>query len=314
MGKNIITLPIFIPVFILFFLFVGVFISFPGHAGDEVELVGDETCTDCHDEIVANFDQNAHKVHGANDGYLCESCHSSAAAHAEDGDEDLMYNPETEYDATKDNACLSCHNGSDFESMEGSAHYDVANGCSDCHSVHTGKNDLLKKHKSKLCQECHTDVYAQLNLPSRHPVKEGLMDCDDCHNVHGGDVAHTTAVDDNELCFTCHASKEGPFVFEHEPASEDCNMCHTPHGSVVNNLLVESEPALCLSCHPMHFHTELEGWDGAFASTPFYPERTGVSTEDAWKRGMLTKCTQCHTAIHGSDLPSQAIGTSTLTR
>jgi DmsE family decaheme c-type cytochrome len=109
-----------------------------------------------------------------------------------------------------------------------------------------------------------------------------------------------------ELCFRCHAEKEGPFVYEHAPVSEDCMMCHSPHGSVADNLLKQAEPTLCLNCHAMHFHANVESDDS------FTVPRDGSrfsSGKDGWKKGMLTKCTQCHTAIHGSDLPSQSIST-----
>jgi mono/diheme cytochrome c family protein len=75
---------------------------------------------------------------------------------------------------------------------------------------------------------------------------------------------------------------------------------------VADNLLKQQEPTLCLNCHSMHFHAGVVGVDGEF-DTPQAPDRGGVSTPDAWKRVMLTKCTQCHTEIHGSDLPSQSI-------
>jgi DmsE family decaheme c-type cytochrome len=152
-------------------------------------------------------------------------------------------------------------------------------------------------------------------MPSRHPIGEGKLMCGDCHGLHGGPGRLTQDNTGRELCFSCHAEKEGPFVFEHAPVMEDCTICHVPHGSVANNLLKQNEPALCLSCHAMHFHTTNYSVDGDF-STPQAPERAGTSSPDSWKSGMLTKCTQCHSEIHGSDLPSQAstTGGNALTR
>jgi predicted CXXCH cytochrome family protein len=95
-------------------------------------------------------------------------------------------------------------------------------------------------------------------------------------------------------------------MFEHDPVNEDCAICHNPHGSTSDNLLVQAEPFVCMSCHPLHFHTSLEGYEGEF-TVPLHPERSGVSTSEGFKPGMLTKCTQCHTEVHGSDLPAQSI-------
>ena len=134
------------------------------------------------------------------------------------------------------------------------------------------------------------------------------MGCVDCHNPHGGNVRLASDGSARELCFGCHADKEGPFIYEHAPVNEDCMICHQPHGSVADNLLKQTEPALCLSCHSMHFHAAVEGVEGAF-TVPLDPSRNGTSTADGWKVGMLTKCTQCHTVIHGTDHPSQALST-----
>lgn len=174
---------------------------------------------------------------------------------------------------------------------------------------------MMKKATPDLCYDCHSEVRAASYMPSHHPVAEGKMTCQDCHNPHGGTVSFAMDDSPRELCFTCHAEKEGPFVYEHAPVNEDCMLCHTPHGSVADNLLVQAEPTLCLNCHGMHFHAAVESVDGAF-SVPQAPERAGVAPSDGWKRGMLTKCTQCHSEIHGSDLPSQSIsnGGNALTR
>jgi DmsE family decaheme c-type cytochrome len=181
--------------------------------------------------------------------------------------------------------------------------------------VHVGVGQSLVKQAPELCYDCHSDVRAASYMPSHHPVAEGVLTCQDCHNPHGGEVTFAMNDDGRELCFSCHADKEGPFLYEHAPVNEDCMLCHTPHGSVADNLLIQSEPALCLNCHAMHFHGTVEGVDGPF-STPQAPERAGISTPDGFKQAMLTKCTQCHTEIHGSDMPSQSrsTGGNALTR
>ncbi|KAA3619569.1 MAG: DmsE family decaheme c-type cytochrome [Calditrichaeota bacterium] len=283
-------------------------------AGDEkAKKIGDAECADCHEDIAESFAKSAHKVYAEDEGFLCESCHGPGSLHAEEEDEMLIFNPKRDFNSTEKSVCLDCHGGSQFESAFGTAHHEAANGCSDCHTVHSTSENLLSQPADQLCQQCHTDIVAQFMLPSHHPVEEGLMTCQDCHEVHGGDNKFAMSEESRELCLTCHASKEGPFVFEHDPVNEDCGICHSPHGTTANNLLAQSEPALCMSCHPMHFHTTLTGLEGTFQA-PLFPDRGGVTTLDAFKKGMLTKCTQCHNAIHGSDMPSQGIGSSALTR
>ena len=53
----------------------------------------------------------------------------------------------------------------------------------------------------------------------------------------------------NDQCYSCHADKRGPYVFNHPPVEENCATCHNPHGSVHAKLLNESAPNLCQDCH-----------------------------------------------------------------
>ena len=53
----------------------------------------------------------------------------------------------------------------------------------------------------------------------------------------------------NETCYTCHAEKRGPFLWEHSPVVDDCTNCHTPHGSTKPALLKARVPWLCQECH-----------------------------------------------------------------
>lgn len=273
---------------------------------DSDEKVGDETCAMCHEEVAESFMKNIHVKNAPQKDFVCESCHGPGAKHVEEGDPDFIHNPKTEFDATQKVSCLNCHRSGQFESMTGNAHWEKANGCSDCHTVHGSKSNLLKTSSKNLCNECHRDVQSQFRLTSHHPVPEGLMECQSCHNVHGDQLKFAMTNESNEMCLSCHASKEGPFVYEHQPVSENCNICHSPHGTIANNLLVQNEPTLCLTCHPMHFHTQNAGYVGAF-SNPMHPERSGISTLTGLKEGFLTKCTSCHMQVHGSDLPSQGI-------
>ncbi len=283
-------------------------------SGVALARVADSECGECHDDVVASYKQTDHFVYlgaGADELFSCESCHGSGDAHIEDGDPLLIINPRNRDADSEADVCLDCHNNHQFDDWDFSAHNNADVGCADCHSIHTPQATV----DEQLCYDCHSRVRAEFSMPSHHPIIEGKVGCNDCHNVHGGSTMFEMGLDDRELCISCHAEKEGPHFYEHEPVNEDCMICHSPHGTVADNLLKLNEPALCLNCHAMHFHVTVESVDGDF-DVPMAPERASSSTPDGWKSGMLTKCTQCHTMIHGTDNPSQTIttGGNALTR
>ena len=269
--------------------------------------VGDEFCTGCHcDSTRELFKKNVHARLAVGGENTCEACHGPGSKHVEEGDTTLIHNPATDYSVGGKNYCIDCHKGNDFTSWEGSAHYETGEGCSDCHTIHSEAKQSLVREEPELCFGCHAEKRAQLRMPSHHPVMEGFILCSNCHSVHGDKAEFTVGDEGRELCLSCHSVFQGPFIFEHEPVNEDCGVCHDPHGTVADKLLLQNEPFLCLSCHPMHFHVTLLGFEGEFEA-PMHPERGGVSTRDGMKEALLTKCTQCHSEVHGSDLPSQSI-------
>lgn len=280
-------------------------------------LAGDienDICAGCHDDVAAAFGTTAHGVYfssrPAYSQYSCESCHGSGLKHVEDPTKENIINPARSDQFGSSMLCLGCHDGSSMDGWAFSAHNGADVNCASCHNSHAsyGTPAALVKEAPGLCYDCHSDVRAQTMMPSRHPIAEGKLACSDCHNPHGGAARLTQDFTGRELCFTCHADKEGPWIYEHAPVNEDCGMCHTPHGSVANNLLIQNEPTLCLNCHAMHFHATVESNEGPFI-VPQDRSRDSYSTADGWKRGMLTRCTSCHSMIHGTDMPSQSIST-----
>ena len=82
------------------------------------------------------------------------------------------------------------------------------------------------------------------------PLLEGKLSCTDCHNPHGSTTSPLLKADSvNEVCYSCHAEKRGPFLFEHSPVRESCLNCHSPHGSDFEALLNVPRPMLCQQCH-----------------------------------------------------------------
>jgi DmsE family decaheme c-type cytochrome len=116
----------------------------------------------------------------------------------------------------------------------------------------------------------------------------------DCHNPHGGigpSSLHTATV--NETCYSCHAEKRGPNLYEHPPVREDCVLCHEAHGSNHASLLKHQAPWLCQQCHSSAGHSGrlYQGQD---------LDNRGV----AQLRGQA--CVNCHSRIHGSNHSSGA--------
>lgn len=296
--------------------------------------VGDGNCASCHKELMAPFAKTVHgrlagfEVMGGEKG--CESCHGPGSMHVKDGDYSKIFSFAKLPPDQSSAICLKCHSFGSLMEWHGNEHAvnDVA--CIDCHRIHQGPLPIkksLKLPEPDLCYSCHQEYQAKASFPSHHPVKEGKMTCSSCHEAHGSTVRGLkTDERPNDLCFNCHARHQGPFVFEHGPVQEDCGICHDPHGTVANNLLKQNEPFLCLQCHESHFHatrtgasagaaniafdgTKLNGAQPAAGAFPTAATAVGFTNShgtDAWAQAFGTKCTVCHTKVHGSDLPSQS--------
>ena len=210
---------------------------------------------------------------------------------------DVSFGPDRPSDTSVRNAsCQSCHDTGDQMLWAGSAHEQENLSCDSCHTAHEQQDLVLGKQQSnEVCTDCHARVRSELHLPSRHPIAEGKTACTDCHNPHGG-MGHAALreVSVNDNCFSCHADKRGPFLWEHPPAAEDCALCHKPHGSVNEPLLTARGPALCQQCHATAFHPSL----------PYGSE--GLPQGSANQNLLGKNCLNCHSQIHGSNHPSGA--------
>jgi DmsE family decaheme c-type cytochrome len=258
-------------------------------------------CLDCHDDATMHVIANT--VHGSIGGggnAACSSCHGASPAHQEDPDEippDVSFGPKWPSPAeTRNASCQACHDDGDQLLWAGSEHQQENLGCDSCHNPHQRKDLVLGQQESQeICLDCHTSVRSQLHLPSRHPIAEGKTTCTDCHNPHGS-IGHAAVrqVSVNDNCFSCHADKRGPFLWEHPPAAEDCALCHRPHGSVNEPLLTARGPALCQQCHAAAFH-------------PSQPYGSAGLPGGTANQNLLGKnCLNCHSQIHGSNHPSGA--------
>ena len=187
---------------------------------------------------------------------------------------------------------------------EGSAHASGEVACSSCHEVHSKKDRARDKvTQSEVCFTCHKAQRAETMRSSTHPIKTGGVACSDCHNPHGSNgpkllLKNTT----NETCWSCHAEKRGPFLWEHPSASDDCMNCHSPHGSNQASLLKFRQPYLCSACHIAGGHSGTGIRSGNDLGSGVVP---GAATTAASQMVGLS-CTNCHTEVHGSNHPSGA--------
>jgi len=264
--------------------------------------VGSDTCKGCHQEVDEKFAATKmgkillRHPRNALEKLGCEGCHGPGKAHVDSGGGKgvgglISFTKKDPTPVEKRNAvCLQCHQKTARLLWKGSAHESRDVACTNCHRVMedvSERSQLAKATVIDTCAQCHLQRKAQLMRSSHMPLREGKMDCLSCHNPHGTVTpALLKANSINETCYTCHAEKRGPFLWEHPPVMESCANCHDPHGSNHERMLKVAKPRLCQQCHVEVQHP----------TTPF----TRTSRQFVLGR----QCLQCHSTIHGSNHPS----------
>ncbi|SDX98458.1 DmsE family decaheme c-type cytochrome [Nitrosomonas sp. Nm33] len=265
----------------------------------DIVLRDDGKCTKCHDESSGNpvlfIGKTKHGTVADGRTPTCTSCHGESDEHM-DGDQAIPPKPSRTFGKNprtsildRNQVCLNCHQGGKRMHWIGSAHANRDTVCTACHEIHTVLDKVRDKNtQSNVCFTCHKEQRAQINRPSRHPIREGKVVCSDCHNPHGSAGPSMTVRDSvNETCLTCHMEKRGPFIYNHPPVQENCAICHNPHGTTAPNLLKVRAPFLCQECHEPNAH------QGSLGTI------TGAYARNTIARG----CMNCHTNIHGSNNP-----------
>lgn len=265
--------------------------------------VGSAKCAECHTQQTADFGATPKgKLFLQHPGNAieklgCEGCHGPGQTHSESGGSDagMLVAFKTKSKTTvaaRNNVCLQCHDKTARMSWAGSSHEARNIACTDCHTVmhaNSERGSLRKTTVLATCAQCHQQRASQQMRFSHMPIGEGKMECTSCHNPHGSaNEKLLIAPSVNETCFSCHAEKRGPFLWQHPPVVENCSNCHDPHGTAHEKLLKVPKPRLCQQCHDPTSH-------------PTQPRGT-TAVDARFLRGR--QCVDCHVNIHGSNHPS----------
>jgi DmsE family decaheme c-type cytochrome len=287
---------------------------------DEATYVGEKICLGCHEQENTHFTNTLHsKVFRQNpknerEAQVCEACHGPGSLHAKKTADKTLLVGFTKYWGspleTMNNQCLACHKGGNRLHWPGSMHQSNKLACSDCHNPMERVSTTGLEVKTTIndtCANCHRQQRAEFNKRSHMPLPEGKISCVDCHNPHGSVTKPLLKAENaNNLCYTCHAEKRGPYLWEHAPVRESCVNCHTPHGSNHDKLLVVARPYLCQQCH-----SPSVGHPGTFYNN----SNTALSAQAAVAAGAANPfsqrvegraCQNCHSQIHGSNAPAGA--------
>lgn len=273
----------------------------------DADYIGDDNClAKCHthDKLNADFKLSIHGDQISQDTGLplvnCESCHGPGSLAVEHAAEQKSCDfktllPLTEFPAQAQSMiCLRCHSAASTPNLynwNSSIHALSEVSCFDCHKLHTGPQQKLGRlEQYETCVGCHVSVKMEFSQFSHHPVPEQKMSCTDCHDPHNSaNSTNLKGMQVKAVCTRCHMEYQGPFVYEHADVTEDCSNCHNPHGSPHNQLLTVSQPFLCMQCHAGHHG-------------PMSDQGTLANKE--MKQAFFSRCTDCHSSIHGTDVPS----------
>ncbi len=284
-------------------------------------LKEDAVCTRCHDATevrVLSIYQTRHGVRADARTPTCQSCHGVGEAHMK-GDAkqegraaiDIQYGRGGAYPPAEPSvqagACLACHKTGARAQWTGSQHQSRDIVCADCHRVHVRDDPVLSRvTQLEVCFACHKEQRAQIRRISTHPIAAGKMGCSDCHNPHGSTSSHLLVKRSvNETCYTCHAEKRGPFLWEHGPVIEDCSNCHTPHGSVNTPLLKQRAPWLCQDCHSGDHGNQINSGANLQAGNVTTINGINPLANAAARQQMNARnCMNCHVLVHGSNHPA----------
>lgn len=163
-------------------------------AGGEVtqirELVTDQACNNCHDDLV---------LHGRRRGNdLCILCHY-----------DGVIDPDTGNDVDFREMVHKIHRGEDLPSVQAGVPYQIIGFRNSVHDY----SELVFPQDIRNCTTCHADQAAQADLHKTNPTRASCGSChDDVDFDTGENHAGGPAISDR-FCANCHFP-EGEFEFD----------------------------------------------------------------------------------------------------
>ncbi len=288
----------------------------------DIVLKGDAKCTSCHDEgdspQVLQIGKTRHGVNADGRTPTCTSCHGASETHLKGAGKgkgetpmpDVTFGAKSKSSAeARAGACLACH-GKDGKRQHwaGSQHESRDVVCTSCHQVHVQDDPVLNKEtQTEVCFTCHKTQRAETHKISTHPIDAGKVVCSNCHNPHGSTGPKLLVKNSvNQTCYTCHAEKRGPFLWEHSPSTDDCTTCHSPHGSSIAPMLKAHLPQLCQQCHQDHGNTLKNDASIAINAPLGKIAATGLGGKYPTVQGNARGCVNCHVMVHGTNAPSGA--------
>ena len=194
-------------------------------------------CVECHEDYMQTYQGTKHDRVLAAGG--CESCHGPMSKHLDAPkrkklEATISFDPEGGLTVKqKASICMQCHEGGKQLYWQSGPHEASNVSCDSCHYVMERKSDKslkLAEDAKTICMGCHIEKKGQMLKSAHMPVNEGKLDCSSCHNPHGSfgpELLKTATV--NETCYSCHAEKRGPFLWEHAPVREDCSTWPVTH-------------------------------------------------------------------------------------
>lgn len=270
---------------------------------------GADTCIKCHDGAgVLSLFKTPHGSRAdphapfARGQLQCEACHGPGGEHAgrvrsgQPRPPVMRFGAKSGTPVASQNAvCLGCHADTVGDDWHAGAHERGGVACADCHRIHAAHDEVRSLDRQALvCFNCHQKQRVEYAKPFHHPVAGNLMSCTSCHGPHGTSNEYgLRRASLNDTCYSCHAEKRGPFLWEHAPVAEDCSNCHIPHGSSQPGLLTMRAPFLCQQCHSQAGHP-------SFAYGPGGLPGSGQPSSYL----AAGSCLNCHSQVHGSNHPS----------